>query len=133
MTSRAEYRILLRQDNADFRLTQKGYDCGLVTKERYERFLKRKREVSEIRDRLDERLSPKDALPFLEKYGYEKLSGGISYTDMIRRGIPLKDIMKEFSILGEYAFDTIETAEVEVKYEGYLKQGMEQIERAKKM
>lgn len=133
MTSRAEYRILLRQDNADFRLTQKGYDCGLVTKERYERFLKRKREVSEIRNRLDERLSPKDALPFLEKYGYEKLSGGISYTDMIRRGIPLKDIMKEFSILGEYAFDTIETAEVEVKYEGYLKQGMEQIERAKKM
>lgn len=133
MTSRAEYRILLRQDNADFRLTQKGYDCGLVTKERYERFLKRKQEVSEIRDRLDERLSPKDALPFLEKYGYEKLSGGISYTDMIRRGIPLKDIMKEFSILGEYAFDTIETAEVEVKYEGYLKQGMEQIERAKKM
>ena len=133
MTSRAEYRILLRQDNADFRLTQKGYDCGLVTKERYERFLKRKREVSEIRTSLDERLSPKDALPFLEKYGYEKLSGGISYTDMIRRGIPLKDIMKEFSILGEYAFDTIETAEVEVKYEGYLKQGMEQIERAKKM
>ena len=133
MTSRAEYRILLRQDNADFRLTQKGYDCGLVTKERYERFLKRKREVSEIRTSLDERLSPKDALPFLGKYGYEKLSGGISYTDMIRRGIPLKDIMKEFSILGEYAFDTIETAEVEVKYEGYLKQGMEQIERAKKM
>ncbi|MBO5782743.1 MAG: FAD-dependent oxidoreductase, partial [Clostridia bacterium] len=133
MTSRAEHRIFLRQDNADFRLTEKGYECGLVSEERYQKFLKRKAQYEEILQRLNERISPKDADAFVEKYGYGKLTTGISYADMLRRNIPLRDVRAEYGILQNYPADILQSAEVAVRYEGYLKQGLEQIERAKKL
>ena len=133
MTSRAEHRICLRQDNSDFRLTPIGYEKGLVSKERYEKYQRRYALYEQVLSALNERLSPKVALPFLEKYGVESLNSGISYAEMMKRGVPLKDLMEHFGLFAEYPKDILETAEITVKYEGYLKQGFEQIEKAKRL
>ena len=105
----------------------------MVTQERYERYLARKAKYEELLTSFQTRVPQKDAAPFLVKYGYSEPSSSVSYADMIKRSIPLKDIMAEFEVFSEYAKDVLETAEITVKYEGYLKQGFELIEKAKRL
>ena len=133
MTSRAEHRLEIRQDNADFRLTQKGYDCGLVSEERYKRYLKRKEEYEEAIKELEGRVPAKDADGFLKRLGMEGTEKPLTYADFIRRGATLKQIKSEFAVLENISGSAAQSAEIYIKYEGYLKKGLEQIARARKL
>lgn len=132
MTSRAEYRIFLRQDNADSRLTEYGRKIGLVKDDRYERFLSRNKAIAELKEKLKIKIPVKECKEFVENYGGE-VSAPLSPEDMIKRNIPLKAIKENFGLYDSYPYDILERAETDAKYEGYLKKGLEQIEKAKKL
>ena len=132
MTSRAEYRIFLRQDNADSRLTEYGRKIGLVKDDRYERFLSRNKAIAELKEKLKIKIPVKECKEFVENYGGE-VSTPLSPEDMIKRNIPLKAIKENFGLYDGYPYDILERAETDAKYEGYLKKGLEQIEKAKKL
>lgn len=132
MTSRAEYRIFLRQDNADSRLTEYGRKIGLVKDDRYERFLSRNKAIAELKEKLKIKIPVKECKEFVENYGGE-VSAPLSPEEMIKRNIPLKAIKENFGLYDGYPYDILERAETDAKYEGYLKKGLEQIEKAKKL
>lgn len=136
MTSRAEYRLLLRQDNADERLTEKAYNIGLISEERYNKFLEKEHLIAEEIERVENvHITPKEnVLELLDKYNSTRIKSGVRLSDLIKR--PELDYFKLSEIDNErpeLAYAVQEEVNIKIKYEGYIKQQMNQVNQFKKM
>ena len=136
MTSRAEYRLLLRQDNADLRLTEYGHEIGLISDERYNKFLKKKREIEEEIERLKKTNVKPNAEnnAFLKKYGTTEITAGVKLAELLKRTELTYEILGEIDKnRPELDRQVREEVEIMVKYEGYIEMQKRQVEGFKKL
>lgn len=137
MTSRSEYRLLLRQDNADLRLTPYGYEIGLISSERYSKFLTKRRMIEEETERLNKLVFPpsQDVIEYLKSVGSQPISTGIKASELLKRPQVTYESMQviDKNRPENLPYDVCEQVEISIKYAGYIERQIKQAEQFKKL